>query len=746
MTELLLAANPGPAGELVWAAPQWQVLLAVALALVAWGVAWLGQRPLRQRLIEVALWGLALALVVVALARPVWVEESGRTEAARLAVLVDASRSMSVLEGGEPRSTRALELLDKLDAADVDVYHFGEELHVGRPVSFDDSGSDLEGALASLRERVAGERLAGVVLLTDGLDRGLLRKRLRNGGTELPELAGPLTVYQVGTPGELRDLSVQEVHAGGFAFKNSPFTLTAELAGPGYEGRIVPVSLTRDGAPVKTIRTTIEADGTGSAAFTITPSEVGRFTYQVSVPTFDDDAVVGNNAAPVVVRVVRDRVRVLQVTGSPSSDVKFLRRFLKGDPAVDLVSFFILRTPQDLNAPYREEELALIEFPYRQLFAEDLKTFDLVIFQNFDYDAYFRGRRQSMELLGNIRRFVAEQGGGFAMVGGDRSFDLGNYQQTPVGEMLPVELGVGEPRSTKEPFQPVLTGEGARHPVTLLIGDPAENAAWWQRLVPLDGVNRVRGANVSSTTLLEHPVLTSSDGERLPVLAVREFGNGRTMAFTADSSWRWSLSEAAEGRGNQAYLRFWKNAMRWLIKDPSMQRVRVDTPKENYAVGDTVRVVVKALDPGFSALPDAEVEVELSTPEGTSTHFATTGLDGEAVVELPAEVRGAHQIDAVVRQGAVTVGGAHTVYAVTSRDPELEEVSPDRDFLEQLVLLANGRYVAPGRFEQPLRDADAGRVVVDRRETELGRAPLLALLIGLFAGAAWWIRRRAGLR
>ena len=127
----------------------------------------------------------------------------------------------------------------------------------------------------------------------------------------------------------------------------------------------------------------------------------------------------------------------------------------------------------------------------------------------------------------------------------------------------------------------------------------------------MDGTNVVQRAKSDAAVLLTHPTARDTDGEALPVLSVREVGAGRTMALTVDASWRWSLSEAAEGRGNQAYLRFWKNAIRWLMKDSTTARVTVDTPRENYAVGEDVRVVVRARDPGFAAMPDANVVVTI---------------------------------------------------------------------------------------------------------------------------------------
>ena len=223
----------------------------------------------------------------------------------------------------------------------------------------------------------------------------------------------------------------------------------------------------------------LDETGHGRVKFEATPNRVGRSVWEVSVPVVAGDAVPGNNVFPVVVRVVRDRTRVLQVSGAPSYDQKFLRLFLKEDPSVDLVSFFILRTHEDFGAGWHSQELSLIAFPYERLFNEDLSSFDLVVLQNFNYAPYFE--RSSSVLLDNIARYV-RQGGALVMVGGDRSFDLAEYAGTSIADVLPVKLGVESPKTDARAFRPSLTKAGEVHPVTRLAGTTAASVATWGRL------------------------------------------------------------------------------------------------------------------------------------------------------------------------------------------------------------------------------------------------------------------------
>lgn len=745
LADLLLGGVLGPTGEVFWTGPVWMVWTAAAAGGAAWLAAGLGQRSVGSRVLELALWAGALTGAVVAIAKPVWVEESERTEPGRVAVLVDGSASMAILEEGVARSDQVAPILEHI-AAEVDAaeyFTFGGDLTVGSPEAFEQPDTDLEGALEALAERTIGERLAGVVVVTDGLDRGLLRRRFREDGSPAaPVLPGPLTLFQVGDKGDLRDLAVRSVDTGGYAFLRNPFRISASLQGVGFEGTTVDVQLLQDGGVMASKRVALDEAGLGEVAFDVIPDRAGRFAYEVRVPQYENDAVPANNSMPVVVRVVRDKIRILQVAGAPSWDVKFLRRFLKGDPSVDLVSFFILRTGPDMDNRYDEGELSLIAFPYLELFSTDLWSFDAVVFQNFDYEQYFQGRGPA--LLENLKEYV-EQGGAIVMVGGDRSFGLGGYEGTALEDILPVEVDNSEKPNTTS-FRPVLTAAGQRHPVTRLVPDGEENDAWWSRLAPMDGTNVVVRAREDAAVLLRHPSLTTPSGEPLPILSVREAGKGRTMALTVDSSWRWSMSEAASGRGNQAYLRFWKNSLRWMMRDTSMSRVTIDTARENYGVGDDVRLIVRARDPGFAPLPGAAVKVRIDREGTVVERTGVTTDSGDVVVVVPAERRGTHKVAVSVTAGTQAVGEASTVYAVTSRDPELDEVRPDAAFLAALAARTDGLHHAPGELGSIRLDPKAGRVVLDRREVAIWRAPLLLGGIGLMAGLAWIVRRRAGLR
>ncbi len=727
----------------------------VAFVAVLVGSAWLmavtvgrSGQPMRLRIAEGVSLAIVAAIVLLTVAGPRQVFEGEREDPGRLVVLLDNSASMAVTVNGVRRADVLEKRLAELgfNNENVDIFSFDEELRMGPPTDFRGRSTDLGAALVALGDRYLGQQVQGIVVLTDGADRGYLRRELRDQVSRgaisagiRPPLPGPVTIVQVGESSDFVDVSVEDVQSGGFAFLRTPFVLTATVAG--HPSTKLSVRLSRDGRQVEERVVLLDENGRGEVPFEVIPREVGRFAWEVSVPTDPSDPIPGNNTFSVVVRVVRERTRVLQVSGSPSYDQKFLRLFLKEDPSVDLVSFFILRTREDFRSGWEASELSLIEFPYERLFSEDLGTFDLVILQNFNYRPYFT--LEGDTLLNNIADYV-RKGGALVMTGGDRSFDLGDYAGTPLAEVLPVQLGVSGVKTDETPFRPVLTEAGAVHPLTRLGANPEESKLTWERLPNLDGINLTRGLVPGAAALLVHPGLGRA-GSPVPVLAVREIGEGRTMALMVDASWRWSFSEAAEGRGNQAYLRFWKNALRWLIADPEDRRIVVTPSKENVILGAEVGIQVHVRDAGYLPVDGAPVTAIVSSPDGTTQELtATTGSSGFAnLVYLPTQ-QGAHRVVAVAGEGKTDQ--AETVFGVTTRDPELVDIRPDDAFLRQLASLYGdaGRYIGPSESLDLLLDETAVRSVPERRVVEWATAPFLGLLFALFGTAAWWLRRRAG--
>jgi uncharacterized membrane protein len=683
-----------------------------------------------------------------------------------VAIAVDASRSMEVRppDGGPSRADRARAILERAaptlaawerDGHHVDLYSFGEALapatmaSLAAPPAGD--ATRLGEALGDLRARYAGRDLGGVVVISDGVDTGRIGEGPLDATTraDLAALGAPVSTIGVGED-SLRDLSVAAVLADDFAFVRTPVTIEAVIRQTGLADRQVDVTLTRDGRPVANRPVVLRgAHSEERVSFDWLPDHPGTFVFRVATPVLAGEALSSNNEQTFTVKVIRDRVRVLHLCGRPSWDQRFLRAMLRRDPNVDLVSFFILRTETD-EQPWSRDELSLIPFPTYEIFEEQLRSFDLVIFQNFNFAPY------GVEpFLPGVRDYV-EGGGAIAMIGGDLSFASGGYGLTPLREVLPVELppvppaltGAPDPLVTTDAFKPRLTDEGRAHPVTSLLLDPRENELRWAKLPALEGINRVPRARADAATLLVHPTLKTPDGKPAPVLVASDVGKGRSLALLTDTAWHWSLPAAGEGDDGRAFQRFWENAMRWLVRDPALTLLRIELDRVEYRRNQPPVARVRAMHGDYAPAIGVEVTLELRGAEGPAdakplrTLTGTTNGEGETQIDLGALPPGAYRV-----AGRATVDGRpvaeEKTFVVRAEGRELDDVAARDKVLRDVAQASGGDY----RFEdfghpkvRPPREVRVGR----HRSVELWSNPLL-LVFGLaLLIAEWYLRRRAG--
>lgn len=696
----------------------------------------------------------------------------------RVAVLVDASRSMDVRppDGGPSRAERAAALLNgttsararwERDGHRVDIYTFGEGLV---PASLEAlrasptaDATRMGEALAELGARYAGHDLGAVVLLSDGIDTGRVGHGPLDAQTRgvIENLGAPVHTVGVGEKA-LRDLSVAAVLADEFAFVRSTVTIEAVVRQNGLPDRQIDVSVTRDGRPMATRALVLRGPSSEEKlSFDWVPDHPGTFVFQIATPVLAGEALSSNNSQLFTIKVIRDRVRVLHVCGRPSWDERFLRAMLRRDPNVDLVSFFILRTETD-EQPWNRNELSLIPFPTYEIFEDQLHSFDLVIFQNFNYAPY------GVEpYLSGMRDYV-EQGGAFAMVGGDLAFGAGGYAQTPLQEILPVDVprpdsAAAAMAMTNDAFKPRLTTEGKGHPITSLVLDGRENEALWSKLPALEGLNPVLRLRPGAVPLLVHPASRLDGGKPAPVLAVAEPGKGRTLALMTDTAWHWGIVAAGEGDDGRAFQRFWENAIRWLVRDPALTLLHLDLDRAEYrrhqspsvrvravhpdytpARGITVALAVTSVEMGEGALPGATIPGAAATAGHARlpAQEAVTDAQGESHLDLGPLPPGAYRLTGKATLDGRSVSEEKT-FVVRAEGKELEDIISRDDVLRAIAQAGGGSYQPDSLEGVTIRDPREVRVG-SQKQLQVWSHPALLILVLALLAAEWALRRRAG--
>jgi len=737
--------------------------VAGAAALLALGLALWSYRRERRRGVLALLCltrTLALAGLLGLLLQPAVQLQSVTRLPNHVAVLVDSSASMGITEPSGGRRLDLAEAMIKRSSATldqwrkrriVDLYRFGASLRGMDPAKAArtplDPVTQIMAALTELKKRTPRKDLAGVVLVSDGADNGRLAGGTLTAAarTFFSELGAPVHTALAGG-GAIKDLAVAELHVDHFAFVRNAVRVEADLLALGVDQPTVTVTLQAAGAVVAQTTVALRPGKTRyRARLEFVPQRVGKFVYTVSLPQLDGEALTSNNQRSFVLKVIRDRIRVLQLCGRPSWDERFMRRLLKRDPNVDLISFFILRTPGDLTS-VDSRELSLIPFPTDELFSQELGSFDLVVLQNFNY-----GPEGIGSYLPQIRAYV-DNGGALAMVGGDRSFTSGSYHGTVLAPVLPVRLlrPRADPRRliSVERFKPRVTRQGRDHPILQLAPSREESATLLAGLPPLEGVNLVAGAAPGATVLLTHPSLRARGGKPMPVLATTEAGKGRTLALTTDTSWHWAFLSAGRGGTRQAYDRFWRNAIRWLIRDPELKYLRVIAQTDRVPVGATIKAVVRAYKPDYSPAVGVEVDhevINLGGGAGGSAGRGKTDDRGELTLEFMPRATGAYRLRA-----QATLAGRKTaedaVVLVEPAGPELRQPAARPGLLTAIAAASGGRYLGPTRqLPAELKLLDPRVLQVNwRKDINLWSSWWALLLVVALLGGDWALRRKFG--
>jgi hypothetical protein len=424
-----------------------------------------------------------------------------------------------------------------------------------------DDGTYLHGALEGLMSDVPRDRIAGAILITDGQIHDLPDPE------KTESLIGPLHGLIAGDE-DRGDRSVRIVNAPNFGIVGESANLVVRVEDP--RGGDVELQVSLNGNAPERIRVKAGED-------TPLPVEIerrGENMVVIEAPPGPEELTLANNRTAMTIAGVRDRLRVLLVTGKPNQAGRVWRDLLKSDPSVDLVHFTILRPPFKTDYA-RPEELALIAFPTEELFEQKLTEFDLIIF-----DQYERQGVITQAYLANMSRYVAD-GGALLIVAGEQFAGPASLARSPLASVLPATpTGVIRTGS----FTPKLTGPGKRHSVSA----PLDDSGWgeWMRYIEADAV--------AGDVLIAGP-------EGRPLLIVDRVEKGRVGMLMSDQIWLW----ASGHDGGGPFAELIRRMVHWMMKEPELEERRLSIQTE----GGKASVELRTL---FDTAPPLEIE----TPEG----------------------------------------------------------------------------------------------------------------------------------
>ncbi len=507
-------------------------------------------------------WGLrmlAAAVIVAALAGPAYQEEERAALSDIVIMVEDRSASQSLSDRPAQTDAAAEDLAQRIAARDNT-----ELRRITLADGEGDAGTELMTAIAEALAEEPRARIAGIIALTDGRLHDIDRA---------PDLPAPLHVLLTGRDGDWdRRLIVRNAPAFSIIGETVTLTLRVEDTGDVPPGLVMaPLDISIDGGEPQRVEVPIGQD----LDVPVTLPHGGRNVLQFTLPMADGELTDRNNTALIQMNGVRDRLRVLLVSGEPHQGSRTWRNLLKSDSAVDLVHFTILRPPEKQDG-VPVNELSLIAFPTRELFLEKIGDFDLIIF-----DRYKRRGILPSIYLENVANYVRE-GGAVLMATGPDFAGADSLYRSPLASIVP-----GEPtaRVIDERYRPTVSELGQRHPVTADLGAGDTWGSWLRQ--------------IDVTAKSGDIVMEGKDGR--PLLILDRVGEGRVALLASDHAWLWS--RGYEGGGPQ--LELLRRLAHWMMKEPELEEEALWAD----ATGQTMRIIRRSLGTDVGA-------VTVTTPSG----------------------------------------------------------------------------------------------------------------------------------
>lgn len=770
-------------------APQWVLpaVLLLVLAIVAVGIAYRRVRAVGwTRWAAAGLKILGLAALAGCLIEPLYSGVRAQSGANLFAVIVDNSQSLGISDApGKPTRGETLNRLIADESAawqtrlgqdfDLRRYTFDESLNAvdrWNELKFEGPATSLKATLETLYERFRDRPLAGIMLLTDGnaTDRADQLK-LPNGGP-------PIYPVILGDEQEARDIAIRGVAVSQSPFEDAPISAKIDVQASGFAGETIVAEILDESGKSITNESVVAEEGLARLGFRLqfAAPKLGVSFYKLRVAVggdfrvFDDpnqtiEATLANNERQLTVDRGSRPQRVLYVSGRPNWEFKFLRRALASDDSVQLTGLIRIarREPKfqwrgdandSTNPLFRgfsdgdDEEAEQYDEPVfvridtrdetelRGGFpksAEKLFPFDVVILD--DVEAGFFTHDQ-MSLLDE---FVSRRGGSLLMLGGQESFQNGEYQRTPLQDLLPVYLDrTVTPPAGKLRFS--LSRDGWLRPWVRLRRNEDDERERLQNMPEFHTLNPLSGIKPGASVLAE---VSDEQGTKFPALVVQQYGRGKSAALALGDIWRWALRRESEEE--QDHERGMRQMLRWLLADVPG---RVDVKAKQTT--RSTRIEVRASDDQYHPLDNAAVSVTIETAEGE-----TVSIDAEPTLDEPGlfavdylpRTPGQYRINATVKDlTGKLVGEATGGWVFAPGEKEFDRMQPNRELLNRLATESGGQVVEADELEAFVRSLPQRQAPITERFTYplWHRSTVFLFALSCFIGE-WGLRRFRGL-
>ena len=588
--------------------------------------------------------------------------------------------------------------------------------------------SQIGNAIEDAVDRFSGQPLAGAMVISDfawveGKDPVNVARRLK-------ERRVPLYTVPVGLPAP-PDINVRGVIAPEVVFKGDRVPLRVKIESRGFAGKAVQLSFRVNEDEKESKQVTLK-NGVQFEEFMFIPeAESGTLELSFEIKLQEGEITEVNNATSHRVRILDEKIKVLYVEGMPRWEFRYLRWVLLRDPRLQ-VQFLMTQGDPALAA---SSPLHIGRFP------EDPKValqYDLIILGDVS-SSYFNTAQTQL-----IEKLVRERGGSLLMLAGSQGAPS-TYRDTPIGDLLPINIGTGGTFYPGNNVSPEVTAEGQKSLATSLSLSPDVSARIWRSVNYMELPN-LAGAKSGATVLLRLPKANDAEAD-YPLVAWHRYGTGKSLFVATEDLWRMRLEV-----GDRFHARFWGQTIQFLTLSRLLganKQISIETDSNSYSSGDQIRIFANRLTESFEPVDEESYEVVLEEKDNPDS---STIIEMTAVEDTPglyagsylASKDGNYEIKAQLQDADKSNTAEFSVRTV---DLEDQETAMQPEVARQAAEISGGRQLSlaglgdfPGTLPEETLIANTVKI-----ERELWDTPLWFILIAVLAGAEWFLRRKDNL-
>ncbi len=682
------------------------------------------------RIFLTALRAMSLTLILLLLFDPILSLTRRKQETPVVAVLVDNSASMGLVDEKVDRKEELKRVLaDPLFAnadrkVQLQYYEFSHTLSEKNDFAPDSltlsgDGTDIQRALEILNEKMAERYFASVILLTDGAD-----NLGENPARFVQDYPVPIYPVAIGDPSEQKDVVLSNFVTNEIVYAGNKVPVDVYIRSNGFNGNRLPINLVQGNRTIDTQTVTLSGSGMEQKVrLHFTPEEEGLVKYEIKLPILQDELTRANNTKSFYTKVLKNKLRLCIISGAPGPDFSFLKRALQSDENIEISAYVGNRK----GAFYQGATLPS---------QEELEKFDCFILQNYPQ------KNSSTGPMNQLKRAFAKGKPMLLLNGKHTDFN----KLWSLKDFLPFAT---KPAQNQEHTVSIkVLPQGAHHPVLRIYEDDLENQDSWAELPPVfSNIRSVRLHEGATSLAAANPNRAQvARAFTVPFLSVYDTGKRKSIALLAYGTWRWDLLMHGVGKKNRNYLTFLKNCVRWLTTKDESKLVRISSNKEIYRSGEEVEFTAQVYFEDYQPVDGAEVTVQVPGPDETQDLTLVNIGDGRYVGNFQVLSGGDYNFTGTAYQQGRVLGRDTGRFSVEEFSLEFQNTRMNEPLLRRIAEESGGQFYLSSDLATLGKNLSfPKKYIVLKSEWEIWTQPAVLIACLVLLGLEWLIRKRKGM-